>query len=390
MDAKPFLIAGGGIAGLAASLGLARIGQAARVFEQHPVFEEVGAGLQMSPNGVRALQWLGAWEAVEPHCVTPSEIHVRDGRSGALLQRIRLGKPFEDRFGAPYRVAHRADLLGGLVAAAKQSRLIELNTACTVASADVADDGASLSLAGGRTETGPAVIAADGIHSKLRRQFWPSSVPAYRGHAIHRALIPFQAVPPEIAADCVTLWLYPGGHVVHYAVSNWRQFNIVAAIDSPWTATGWREAANGTDLRIAFADAADPLASLLAAPHTWIKWAGADLAPLDSWSVGNLTLIGDAAHAALPYLAQGAVMSLEDACVLAAMLRQDPRPAAAFAAYADARKGRTSRIQAQSRQLGMIYHAKGMRAAARNLSLRLLGETHAVRRHEWIYGWTRE
>ncbi len=387
MDRKPFLIAGGGIAGLAASLGLARIGQPSRLFEQQPRFEEVGAGLQMSPNAVRALQWLGAWEQVEMACVIPSEIHVRDGRSGTLLQRMRLGKPFEDRFGAPYRVAHRADLLAGLLAAAKH-RQIELNTGCAVESATTDSDGASLALAGERIETGAAIIAADGIHSKLRRQFWPESSPVYRGHAIHRALIPFERVPPEIEADCVTLWLYPGGHVVHYAVSNWRQFNIVAAIDSPWTGTGWRETTKASGLQAAFVDAADPLASLLATPLEWIKWAAADVEPLATWTTGNLALIGDAAHAMLPYLAQGAAMSLEDACVLAKMIEQNQSPSTAFAAYAEIRRARTGKVQIESRRLAAIYHANGMKARLRNAALRLLGPQQALKRNEWIYGWT--
>ena len=133
MNDLPYLVAGGGIGGIAAALGLARQGAPVRLFEQAPAFEEVGAGLQMSPNGVRALRELGAWEAVEPACVIPSEIHMRDGRSGALLQRIRLGKGFEQRFGAPYRVCHRADLLAGLLAAARGNAGIELNTGMQVA-----------------------------------------------------------------------------------------------------------------------------------------------------------------------------------------------------------------------------------------------------------------
>ena len=383
MDAMPFLIAGGGIAGLAASLGLAKAGRASRVFEQHGEFAEVGAGLQMSPNGVRALRWLGAWEAVEPHCVIPTEIHVRDGMTGSLLQRVTLGKPFEQRFGAPYRVAHRADLLGGLLATAKSSPLVQLNTGTAVTKAH----GAAIELADGRRETGSGVIAADGIGSILRQQAWPDTAPIFRGHAIYRALIPFAEVPPAIASDCVTLWLYPGGHVVHYAVSAWRQFNIVAAIDSPWTGGAWNEPGDATDLKAAFAAAAPALADLISAPSQWLRWAGADLAPLPAWTKPDLTLIGDAAHATLPYLAQGAVMALEDACVLAASLTGADGIAAGLQRYATERQPRTSRIQLESRQLARVYHARGLTALARNATLRFMSPDRFTRRYAWIYDW---
>ncbi|MCB1432398.1 MAG: hypothetical protein KDK75_08060, partial [Alphaproteobacteria bacterium] len=159
MTDRPFLVAGGGIAGLAAALGLSRVEKSVRLFEQAPAFEEVGAGLQMSPNGVRALQWLGAWEAVEPACVIPSEIHVRDGRSGGMLQRLRLGKPFEEKHGAPYRVCHRADLLGGLARTAEASGRIVLHTGTKAESMASSENGATLTLAGGQTEHGAGVIA---------------------------------------------------------------------------------------------------------------------------------------------------------------------------------------------------------------------------------------
>ena len=390
MDTRTFLIAGGGIAGLAAGLGLARTGRAAAIFEQAPAFETVGAGLQMSPNAVRALQWLGAWEAVAPHCVVPAEIHVRDGLSGSLLQRVRLGKPFEERHGAPYRVAHRADLLGGLLAAARTAPGIELiNSVRAVRAVDHVAS-AALEFAGGSRREGAAIIAADGIGSKLRLDIAGSGEPAYRGHSIFRALIPFDAVPTSVAADTVTLWLYPGGHVVHYAVSNWTQFNIVAAVDSNWTAAGWSEPGKPDEVRLAFAEAAGPLADLIAIPKSWLKWAGADLPPLAQWTKHRMALIGDAAHATLPYLAQGAAMALEDACVLAKSIEAAADCAAAFARYAELRRERTARIQNESLKLARLYHAKGPARLLRNLALRALTAERFQRRNDWIYGWRPE
>ncbi|MBM3521092.1 MAG: FAD-dependent oxidoreductase, partial [Alphaproteobacteria bacterium] len=257
MTEDAYLIAGGGIAGLAAALGLGRSGLGARLFEQQPEFAEVGAGLQMSPNAVRALQWLGAWEAVEPACVVPSEIHVRDGRSGRLLQRLRLGKTFEETFGAPYRLAHRADLLQGLLSTARRQPAIELRTGASVVA--MSAESRSLVFADGSRSRGAAIIAADGIRSTLRQQVFPGTAPRSRGHRIFRALIPFADVPPAIAADCVTLWLCPGGHVVHYAVSAWRHFNIVAAIDGHSDLDHWTAPDSGESLRLRLASACDEL-----------------------------------------------------------------------------------------------------------------------------------
>jgi salicylate hydroxylase len=388
MSDDPILIAGGGIAGLAAAIGLDRSGKSVALFEQAQAFEEVGAGLQMSPNAVRALQSLGAWEAVESACVVPTEIHVRDGRSGALLQRLRLGKPFEARFGAPYRVCHRADLLAGLVDTARQRPGIALHTGTRAVSMADTGGGAHLALANGNEERGAAAIAADGIRSILRQAICGVVEPVFRGHAIYRALIPISDVPTSVEADCVTLWLFPGGHVVHYAVSNWRQFNIVAAVDSPEPDRGWSTPGEARELRAIFGTSAEALTDIIATPAIWLKWQAADLPPLRRWAAGNLVVAGDAAHGTLPYLAQGAAMSLEDACVLAACVTEGSSLAEAFHRFEGLRRGRVERIQIASRRQRQIYHASGMMAMARNLALRLGGEAAMLRQTSWIYGWT--
>ena len=384
---KPFLIAGGGIAGLAAALGLARGGRDIRLFEQAAAFEEVGAGLQMSPNGVRALQNLGAWDAVEAACVIPTEIHVRDGLSGRLLQRIRLGKGFETSFGAPYRVCHRADLLEGLVRTARGRTGITLETGRRVQSAETHGEGASLHI-DDETVDGTAVICADGIRSALRKAVCGEVTPVDRGHVIFRSLIPLADVPSAIETDCVTLWLYPGGHAVHYAVSGWRSLNIVVSLDSDGIATsGWSDVADSSTVRQAFLDADDVLQDLLTRPATWMRWRGADLPDLPFWNRDNIVLIGDAAHATLPYLAQGAVMALEDAVVLAREVSMRARPADAFAAFTELRKPRTSRLQQEARRLGAIYHARGVKSLLRNAALSILGPDAALNRNRWIYDW---
>ena len=387
MSENPFLVAGGGIAGLAASLGLAASGRRVRLFEQASAFEEVGAGLQMSPNAVSALRALGAWDAIEPHCVVPTEIHVRDGVTGSLLQRIRLGKNFENKFGAPYRVAHRADLLAALLSVAKTTRGISLHTTSRVSGARSTEVGAVLQLANGEEPAGAAVIGADGIHSAVRMSALGGAAPQPRGHTLYRALLPFDAVPPAIAADAVTLWLLPGAHAVHYPVSAWRQFNVVLAVEQQWPDAGWSAPATPAEVGPHFDAACDALTELIAKPLTWLKWCGASLDPLPTWQSGNVLVVGDAAHAALPYLAQGAAMALEDAVVLGDCLSRSNLVAEALTDFESRRRPRCSRIQAQSLALGQTYHAGGVRRLARNLALRAMTPAGFLNRLHWIYDW---
>ena len=374
MADSPFLIAGGGIAGLAAGLGLAHIGKSAHVLEKAPHFEEVGAGLQLGPNAVRALQWLGAWDAVAPHCVTPAEIQVRDGLSGNILQRVPLGSDFEKQFGAPYRVAHRADLLNGLLESARSKPSIQLQNNAEVADVSIAET--TLTLKSGKTHAGQAIIAADGVHSVIRSRLLGHQRKDPIGHTLHRGLAPIASIPASVNIDAVTLWLCPGGHVVHYAVSNWRHFNIVAAVEdadiSLWTA---------------FQGACQPLADILDQKINWTKWPALDSAPAPIWSKNRTVLVGDAAHATLPYLAQGAAMALEDACVLSSKLHGAGNIPSAFQDFSELRFTRTSAIQKKSRQLGRIYHARGILRQARNAALKTLPPTRFARRLSWIYEW---
>jgi salicylate hydroxylase len=374
MADSPFLIVGGGIAGLATALGLARIGKSSHVLEKAPEFEEVGAGLQLGPNAVRALKWLGAWDAVAPHCVSPAEIHVRDGISGNILQRIPLGADFEKKFGAPYRVAHRADLLNGLLEAARSKPGINLQNNAEVTNVSIAET--SLSLKSGKSLKGEAIIAADGVHSAIRKLLIGHSRKNQIGHMLHRGLAPITSIPATVNIDVVTLWLFPGGHVVHYAISNWRHFNIVAAVEDPeislWTA---------------FQGACQPLADILDLKINWTNWPALDFDPVRNWNRNRTVLIGDAAHATLPYLAQGAAMALEDACVLSNAIQNTGDPESAFQDFSELRFKRTGAIQKRSRQLGKIYHARGALRHVRNAIVKATPSVGFLKQMSWIYDW---
>ena len=374
MADSPFLIVGGGIAGLASGLGLARIGKSSLIFEKAPSFDEIGAGLQLGPNAVRALQYLGAWDAVAPHCVSPAEIQVRDGLSGNILQRLPLGADFEKQFGAPYRVAHRADLQNALLESALSKPNINLQTDAEVTNVSLAET--TLTLNSGKTFAGQAIIAADGVHSTIRNLVIGQQGKKPSGHTLHRALVPIGSIPASANAEVVTLWLCPGGHIVHYSVSNGTHFNIVAAVED-----------SEISLSAAFRRACKPLAEILSAKFKWTKWPALDLTPAPAWSKNRTVLIGDAAHASLPYLAQGAAMALEDACVLSAAIQNANELESAFRNFSGQRFKRTAAIQKRSRQLGRIYHAGGVLRQARNAVLKATPSKKFINQMSWIYDW---
>jgi 2-polyprenyl-6-methoxyphenol hydroxylase-like FAD-dependent oxidoreductase len=362
MASSPIIIAGGGIAGLAAALGFAQQGRESIVFEQAAAFEEVGAGLQLGPNAVRALQWLGAWEAIAPSCVAPAEILVGDGHSGKVLQRIALGQAFESRFAAPYRVIHRGDLLHGLLEVAQKSAAITLHRKSPVRRFVDGPLGIAVILASGERINGSHLIAADGIHSPIREQMLNDGPPLYRDHTIYRALPDITALPDAVRLNAVCLWLCRGGHLVHYPVSGGGKLNLVAAIDQHWVSDRWNEKADSKGLHAVFGETAPPLAVLLGSNLTWRKWAAAERVIPPNWTKGRVTLTGDAAHASLPYLAQGAAMALEDAVLLARHLN-------APEIFSTLRRARVERVQRTSRQLGRIYHLRGVARLTRNLAM---------------------
>jgi 2-polyprenyl-6-methoxyphenol hydroxylase-like FAD-dependent oxidoreductase len=374
MADSSLLIAGGGIAGLAAALGLAKAGIDSHILERTPAFETTGAGIQLGPNAVRALQYLGAWDAVAPHCVSPEQIHIRDGKSGKILQRVVLGKKFEQRFGAPYRVAHRADLQNGLLSCVRAKSSIHLQTNAEVADISIAQT--ALTLRSGETRHAPAIIASDGIHSIIRKRINPASSPNNTGHTLFRALIPTASIPSIIETNVVTLWLYPGAHVVHYAVSGGPQFNIVASVET-----------HGVSPLEAFRDACSPLIEIIKAQGNWTTWPGIDIQPNSNWSHKNTLLIGDAAHASMPYLAQGAAMALEDACVLSQLVNKDSNFSEVFQKFSALRFNRTRAIQNRSAQLGKIYHAKNPLRPLINLALRIQPSNLFLSQFSWIYDW---
>lgn len=347
MSHKAFTILGAGIAGLSASIALARQGHHVTILEKAKTFDPIGAGIQLGPNAVRALQKLGAWDAVAPFTYSPPAICFRCGTSGRLLKEVYLGAGFERRFGQPYRVAHRADLHSSLLAVAKSLPQVEI----------------TMGVSRNTTElTGP-VIAADGIWSKTREQLFPDTAATTDSTLLFRAMIDMPQVS-SLNLECVNLWFYPSAHVVHYPAGLAGKLNMV--VNGPHTGP-----------RQHFAHAANNLRELMSMVPSWTEWMAAFVEPLTSWHKANTLLIGDAAHGTLPYLAQGAAMSLEDAAAL--FITTDP------AKFEQLRLARCTRLHKQTLRNGQIYHLGGVKALMRNAALRFSSDETILGRMAWIY-----
>lgn len=386
MATKPVIIAGGGIAGLSAALGLARIGRDSIVLEQASAPEAIGAGLQLGPNAVRGLKWLGAWDEIAPKAYALRELIIRDGVNGKVLQRVTLGAVFEKRFGESYRVIHRGDLAGALALAAAGSGRIDLRYGRRLAEFADNGNGITVETQAGAEIAGDALLGADGVHSQIRALLLADGPARVLPRSHYRSLIKVEAVPQEVERDSVCLWLKPGSHVVHYPIRDGSLINVVVAIDGKAEPdAGWSAAASAEEMTLAFADSTRPLSEFIAGATSWSRWPALDRPPVKVWSKGRVALIGDAAHASLPYLAQGAAMAIEDAVVLARSIANEPSPAVALSAYAAERLERTARIATSSAQLASIYHAAGPVRVARNTAMGLLPGARFLDRLAWIY-----
>ncbi|MBU1210942.1 MAG: FAD-dependent monooxygenase [Alphaproteobacteria bacterium] len=391
------LICGGGIGGLAAALALARIGAEVTVFEKRSDTREGGAGIQIGPNGTRILRQLGIAERLQPNIASPQSLCVHDGPSGERLTQLPLGGWLEKRHGAPYWVAHRADLHASLMDAAQAHPLITIRPGIDIQSAKTYPDEV-LAVSNGETVgAGDLLVAADGLHSTLRRTIFAAPPPRYCGKSAARSVIPAAATPKGIVTRSVGIWLAPQGHVVHYPVRGGAELAVVVIGNHANGDIDWAREIEPDWVADAVAECAAPVRNLVAASQTWRRWSLAELSPLPAWVRNRTVLLGDAAHPVLPFLAQGAVLALEDAATLARCLSVaqlasngslgDDASAAALAAYETARRPRSARVQAASRRNGEIYHLSGPMRTARNMTLRMLPPEKLLAGYDWLYGW---
>jgi salicylate hydroxylase len=381
----PVLIAGGGIGGLALAIALGQNAIPSIILERGSSFSDAGAGIQIGPNGTRLLQQLGVAAHLEPFVGWPAGIHVRRGLDGAERGTLPLGSWIEQRHGAPYWTAHRGHLQAALLTIARQAARIEFRMNWEVASFTETADSVTVLATDGRSSNGSFLVGADGLWSAVRRQISGMAMPTSSRRSAARTVIATSNLPAGIRGDHVGVWMAPRVHVVHYPVRGGAETAVAILADEPWSVPGWGEDVSATEAIRPCAGLSPLLLHLLEHGRDWRKWSLFDPPPLSRWSTARATLLGDAAHPILPFLAQGAVMAIEDAVLLADRLASNAvNP---LTAYEIARRPRTQKVQHTARRNGQIYHLSGLAAAARDLALRAVPPTQMMARYDWLYGW---
>jgi 3-hydroxybenzoate 6-monooxygenase len=383
----PILIAGGGIGGLAAAHALARKGFAVRVLEQAPEFREIGAGIQLGPNIFRALERLGLKEAVLADAHRPPAMEMRCALSGECVTRIPLDEPrFAEKFEQPYAVTHRHDLHSVFINACKNNNLIALETNRTVEDFEQNDDGVEVILNSGEHIRGRALIGCDGMWSKVRDKIVGDGKPLVSGHIAYRAVLRREEVPDDLWSPDVILWAGPRTHLVHYPLRRAEIYNLVAVFHSKRYVEGWNAEADAGELWTHFEGQRPEVLRMLERIETWRMWVLCDREPVKNWSKNRVTLLGDAAHPMLQYLAQGACMATEDAVILSEKVAEQPDDIpAAFIAYQNARYLRTARVQVMARVYGEFYHARGPTAELRDMMLSARTTEQSYDGIAWLY-----
>ena len=367
MPAQSILIAGGGIGGLAAALGLARKGQPSIVLEQASELGEIGAGIQIAPNAFHCFDRLGIGDQARSGAVYIDMLRLMDGVSGDEICHIPLDDAFRHRFGNPYAVVHRADLHTALADACRDSGLVEVRTSSEVTSYSQDRDGVTAHLRAGDTVKGAALVGADGINSSVRRQLIGDGPPRVSGHTTYRSVIATEKMPEDLRWNAATLWAGPKCHIVHYPLKGWEVFNLVVTYHNDVTEAVAGMPVSKDEVRRGFEHIHPRARQVIEHGEDWKLWVLCDRDPNEHWVDGRVALLGDAAHPMLQYFAQGACMAMEDAVCLAHFVGQRGADDAALQAYRDRRFARTASVQLGSRLIGdHIYHPSGGLAALRN------------------------
>ena len=383
----PVIVAGGGIGGLAAALALVRQGFSVKVLEQAPEIGEIGAGIQLGPNAFHAFDALGIGEKARGRAVYTDEMVMHDAIDGSLVGRIPTGEAFRQRFGNPYAVIHRVDVHKSLLEGAQETGRVEFLTSTQVQRVEQDADSVTVFDQHGTAHRGLAVIGADGVKSVVRQQYVGDAA-RVTGHVVYRAVIDKKDFPADLQWNAAAIWVGPNCHLVHYPLRGGEQYNVVVTFHSrnpeEWGVTeGSLE-----EVQSYFQGICPQARQLIDLPKSWKRWATADREPIGQWSFGRATLLGDAAHPTTQYMAQGACMAMEDGVTLGEALRVNQNDfIKAFDLYQRSRVARTARIVLSSREMGRIYHAKGVERLVRNDLWKGRTPERFYDAMEWLYGW---
>lgn len=381
------LVAGGGIGGLAAALALVRQGHEVTVLEQAAEIGEIGAGIQLGPNAFAAFDALGVGEQARGRAVYTDEMVMHDALDESLVGRIPVGEAFRKRFGNPYAVIHRADVHLSLLEGAQASGRVRVLTATKVEHVAQDEGGVTVTDTQGRVHRGAALVGADGVRSVVRQQYVGDAA-RVSGHVVYRAVVEREDFPADLRWNAASIWVGPNCHLVHYPLRGGEQYNVVVTFHSREPEQWSVSEGSAEEVQSYFQGIVPKARQLIELPKSWKRWATADRDPIERWSFGRVTLLGDAAHPMLQYLAQGACMALEDAVTLGAAVEAEGDIERAFQRYQRSRVARTARVVLSAREMGRIYHAKGVERLVRNELWQGRTPERFYDAVEWLYGWT--
>jgi len=388
VSVRPVIVAGGGIGGLAAALALAQRGFRVKVLEQSVELGEIGAGVQLAPNAFAAFDALGVGAQARSRAVYIDRLVMMDAVDESVVAEVPTGDAFRARFGNPYAVIHRADVHRSLLEGVRTQPGVEVQTSTRVTGFEPADDGGVVVFDdGGGRHRGVALVGCDGVKSAVRAQTVGDDV-RVSGHVVYRAVVDVAAFPADLRWNAASVWAGPNCHLVHYPLRGGEQYNVVVTFHSrdkeEWSV---REGSR-VEVQSYFEGICARARQLIDLPKDWKRWATADREPIAQWAYGRVVLLGDAAHPTLQYLAQGACMAIEDAVTLGEALRvHDDAFTPAFDHYQRSRIARTARIVLSAREMGRIFHARGVERLVRNELWKGRTPERYYDALEWLYGW---
>lgn len=389
MSKGRILIAGGGIGGLASAIALLQRGFQVEVFEQSEQLREFGAGIQISPNGNRVLDALGVLSSLQALSCNAASKEIRLWNTGQTWKLFDLGGESIRKFGYPYLTVFRPDLLRALADEVRRRAPDCIHVGAKVQGYQETEQGIALTLADGRTFYGDALIGADGVHSRVRQALFGADEVLFSGMVAWRALIPMEALPDRFNRSVAINWIGPGGHVVHYPVQGARMMNFVGTLEgAQWSGPPYNALATHDECAMAFCGWHEDVQEMIAHAPSVTKWALCGRRYLDTWTKGRVTLMGDACHPTLPFLAQGAVHTLEDALVLARCLDKHEIPDA-LVRYDEMRRPRAHKMMRGAADNTSRFHNEALRTpeAAQEFVEREWKEQAISDRYDWLFSY---